>query len=137
MLKPEDNERLVRVTRGTPGGEMFRRYWLPALLSEELPEPDGAPVRVRLLCEDLIAFRDTNGVVGLLDAYCPHRRAPMFFCTGWSAQRGSCSEEFALWGACAVGCLRSGVAAPRHCRAPTPPRSAHAGDPVLVHGGGA
>ena len=79
MLKPEDNERLVRVTRGTPGGEMFRRYWLPALLSEELPEPDGAPVRVRLLCEDLIAFRDTNGVVGLLDAYCPHRRAPMFF----------------------------------------------------------
>jgi len=60
-------------------GEAFRRYWIPALLSEELAEPDGAPVRVRLLHEDLIAFRDTEGRVGIVDAYCPHRRAPMFF----------------------------------------------------------
>jgi phthalate 4,5-dioxygenase len=79
MLKREDNERLVRVGRGTPGGELMRRYWIPALLSSELPEPDGAPVRVRLLAEDLIAFRDTNGAVGLVEAYCPHRRAPLFF----------------------------------------------------------
>jgi phthalate 4,5-dioxygenase oxygenase subunit len=79
MLKPEDNERLVRVGPGTPAGELFRRYWQPALLSTEAPENDGAPVRVRLLGEDLIAFRDTNGRVGLVDAYCPHRRAPMFF----------------------------------------------------------
>jgi phenylpropionate dioxygenase-like ring-hydroxylating dioxygenase large terminal subunit len=57
----------------------MRRYWLPAALSEELAEPDGAPVRVRLLGEDLIAFRDSAGTVGLVDAYCPHRRAPMFF----------------------------------------------------------
>jgi phthalate 4,5-dioxygenase len=79
MLKPEENERLVRVGPGTPGGALFRRYWQPALLSEELPEPDCPPVRVRLLGEDLVAFRATDGSVGLVDAYCPHRRAPMFF----------------------------------------------------------
>jgi len=79
MLKVEDNERLVRVGPGTPAGELFRRYWQPALLSSELPEPDGAPVRVRMLGEDLIAFRDTEGEVGIIDAYCRHRRAPMFF----------------------------------------------------------
>ena len=79
MLKHEDNERLVRVGRGTPAGELFRRYWQPALLSAELPEPDGAPVRVRLLGEDLLAFRDSSGRVGLVDALCPHRRAPLFF----------------------------------------------------------
>lgn len=79
MLRPEDNERLVRVGPGTPGGELFRRYWQPALLSTEIPTNDGAPVRVRLLGEDLVAFRDTNGKIGLVDAFCPHRRAPMFF----------------------------------------------------------
>ncbi|MFZ9501880.1 MAG: Rieske 2Fe-2S domain-containing protein [Beijerinckiaceae bacterium] len=79
MLKPEDNEKITRVGPGTPGGEMFRRFWVPACLSSEAPEKDGPPVRVRLLGEDLIAFRDSNGDVGLIDAYCPHRRAPMFF----------------------------------------------------------
>ncbi|MBL8551306.1 MAG: Rieske 2Fe-2S domain-containing protein [Hyphomonadaceae bacterium] len=57
----------------------MRRYWQPALLSAELPEKDGAPVRVRLLGEDLLAFRATDGVVGLVEAFCPHRRAPLFF----------------------------------------------------------
>jgi phthalate 4,5-dioxygenase len=79
MLSPNDNERLVHVGRGTPAGELFRRYWQPACLSSELPEPDGPPIRVRLLGEDLIAFRDTNNRVALVDAYCPHRRAPLFF----------------------------------------------------------
>ena len=79
MLTSEQNERLAHVGPGTPLGETLRRYWLPALLSEELAEPDGPPVRVRLLGEDLIAFRDSNGAVGLVSAYCPHRRAPMFF----------------------------------------------------------
>ena len=77
MLKPEDNERLVRIGPGTPAGKLFRRYWMPAALSNELPEKDGEPLRVRLLGEDLIAYRDTNGDVGLVDAYCPHRRAPL------------------------------------------------------------
>src|SRR6185312_2906782 len=79
MLTAAQNERITRVGSGTPIGETFRRYWLPALLSEELEEADGAPVRVRLLGEDLVAFRDTAGEVGLVDAYCPHRRAPLFF----------------------------------------------------------
>jgi phthalate 4,5-dioxygenase oxygenase subunit len=79
VLKPQDNERITRVGPGTPMGELQRRYWIPALLSSELPENDGAPVRVRLLCEDLVAYRDSTGKVGLVDAYCPHRRAPMFF----------------------------------------------------------
>jgi phthalate 4,5-dioxygenase len=78
-MRQEDSERLVHVGPGTPAGELFRRYWQPAALSAELPECDGAPVRVRLLGEDLIAFRDTQGRVGLVDAYCPHRRAPLFF----------------------------------------------------------
>jgi phthalate 4,5-dioxygenase len=79
VLSIEENERLVRVGPGSPCGNMMRRYWQPALLSSEAPEADGAPVRVRLLGEDLIAFRATDGVVGLVDAFCPHRRAPLFF----------------------------------------------------------
>ncbi len=79
MLRPEDNVKITRVGPGTPCGELMRRYWQPFLLSSELPEADCPPVRVRLLCEDLVAFRDTDGRVGLIDAHCPHRRAPMFF----------------------------------------------------------
>jgi phthalate 4,5-dioxygenase oxygenase subunit len=77
MLSPADNEALVRVGAGTPMGELIRRFWLPALLSEELAERDGAPVRVRLLGEDLVAFRDTEGRVGLLEEHCPHRGASL------------------------------------------------------------
>ncbi len=78
MLRQEDNERLVRVGPGTPAGALFRRYWQPAALSSELAERDGPPIRVRLLGEDLIAFRDSDGRVGLVDAFCAHRRAPLF-----------------------------------------------------------
>ncbi|HYM19256.1 MAG TPA: Rieske 2Fe-2S domain-containing protein, partial [Micropepsaceae bacterium] len=78
MLSKEDNERLTRVGLGTPMGNVFRRYWLPALTSAELGRPDGAPVRLKMLGEELIAFRDTNGAVGVVDAFCPHRRAPLF-----------------------------------------------------------
>ena len=79
MLSREDNELLTRVGPGTPMGDTMRRYWLPALLSTELPENDGEPVRVKLLGEDLIAFRDTQGRIGLLDEFCPHRRVSLFF----------------------------------------------------------
>src|SRR4029450_12969263 len=79
MLSREDNERITRVGRSTPMGITMRRYWIPALLARELPEPDGAPVRVRILGEDLIAFRDTRGQVGLPDEFCPHRGASFFF----------------------------------------------------------
>jgi len=60
-------------------GTLFRRFWMPVLLAEELPNPDCDPVRVRILSEDLVAFKDTNGDVGVIDNFCPHRRASMFF----------------------------------------------------------
>jgi phenylpropionate dioxygenase-like ring-hydroxylating dioxygenase large terminal subunit len=79
MLSAEDNELLCRVGSGTPMGDLLRQYWMPALLSTELPEPDGSPVRVRLLGENLIAFRVTSGGVGLIRNACPHRGASLFF----------------------------------------------------------
>ena len=79
MLTREDNEMLTRVGPGTPMGELMREYWMPFGLSDELPEADCPPVRVMLLCEELVAFRDSNGKVGLLDNNCPHRRASLFF----------------------------------------------------------
>jgi phthalate 4,5-dioxygenase len=79
MLKKEENELVTLVGPGTPMGNTMRRYWMPALLSSELPNADSDPVRVRLLGEDLIAFRDTNGNVGLIKNNCPHRGASLFF----------------------------------------------------------
>jgi phenylpropionate dioxygenase-like ring-hydroxylating dioxygenase large terminal subunit len=79
MLAIEDNERVTRVGPGTPMGNTMRRYWIPALLAWELPEPDCPPVRVKLLGEELVAFRDTEGRIGLLDERCPHRRVSLFF----------------------------------------------------------
>jgi phenylpropionate dioxygenase-like ring-hydroxylating dioxygenase large terminal subunit len=73
MLSREENELLTRTGPRTAMGEAMRRYWIPALLVREIAEPDGPPVRVRLLGEDLVAFRDSNGRIGLLDEYCPHR----------------------------------------------------------------
>ena len=79
MLSQEDNELLTHVGRGTPTGDLLRRYWQPALLASELPGPDSDPLRVRLLGEDLVAFRDTSGRPGLLGAHCPHRGASLWF----------------------------------------------------------
>jgi phenylpropionate dioxygenase-like ring-hydroxylating dioxygenase large terminal subunit len=79
MLTREENELASRVGPGTPMGDLMRRYWIPALLSSELPAPDCDPVRVLLLGEKLIAFRDTSGQVGLLGNHCPHRGASLFF----------------------------------------------------------
>jgi phenylpropionate dioxygenase-like ring-hydroxylating dioxygenase large terminal subunit len=79
VLSAADNELLTRTGAGTAMGELFRRFWLPVLLSQELPDPDGPPVRVKVLGEDLVAFRDTDGRVGLLDPRCPHRGANLFF----------------------------------------------------------
>jgi nitrite reductase/ring-hydroxylating ferredoxin subunit len=79
MLTTENNEILTRVGPGSAMGGMFRHFWQPALLSEELPAPDCAPVRVRLMGENLVAFRDSAGKVGLLDGHCPHRLADLYF----------------------------------------------------------
>ncbi|MFN2460918.1 MAG: Rieske 2Fe-2S domain-containing protein [Candidatus Velthaea sp.] len=77
MLSTEENELLTHVTGNATMGQVLRRYWLPALLSEEVPEPDGTPVPVRLFGENLVAFRDTQGRVGLVDERCPHRLASL------------------------------------------------------------
>lgn len=78
MLTREENELVTKVGPGTPMGETLRRYWIPALLSWELPGPDCDPVRLRLLSEDLVAFRDTDGRIGIIDDACPHRLASMW-----------------------------------------------------------
>ncbi len=79
MLTAPENELLTGTGAGTPMGEYFRRFWQPAVLVEELPEPDDPPVRVKLMGENLVAFRDTEGRVGLVDARCPHRGADLFW----------------------------------------------------------
>jgi phthalate 4,5-dioxygenase len=78
MLTREENELLTRTDAGTPMGETMRRYWLPALLSSEVAEPDCSPVRLRLLGEALVAFRDTDGRIGILEEFCPHRRVSLW-----------------------------------------------------------
>jgi phthalate 4,5-dioxygenase oxygenase subunit len=79
MLSGADNFLLTRTGPNTPMGDLFRRFWHPVLLSAELPEPDGAPIRIMVLGEDLRAFRATDGTVGLVSPRCPHRGADLFF----------------------------------------------------------
>jgi len=78
MLTQAENETLTRTGPGTAMGAVFRCYWLPVLLSRELT-PDGPPLRVKVMGEDFIAFRDTEGRVGVVEPRCPHRGASLFF----------------------------------------------------------
>jgi nitrite reductase/ring-hydroxylating ferredoxin subunit len=79
VLPQEQNELLCRVGPGTAMGALMRRYWIPAAFTDQIAKPDSPPIRVRLLGEDLVLFRDTQGRVGLLDEKCPHRTASLFF----------------------------------------------------------
>ena len=79
MLSPEDNELLTRTDSGTPMGSLIRCYWVPALLSEEIPQPDCPPVRVRMLGEELVSFRDSQGRIGLIRERCAHRGTSLFY----------------------------------------------------------
>ncbi|MFT5531402.1 MAG: phthalate 4,5-dioxygenase oxygenase subunit, partial [Candidatus Poriferisodalaceae bacterium] len=72
MLSAADNALLTRTNRDQPMGQYFRRFWQPVALSGELVEPDGPPVKVDILGDEYVAFRDSNGALGLLDAHCPH-----------------------------------------------------------------
>src|ERR1700749_4132846 len=104
MITHEQNELLTRSGPGTPMGELFRRYWIPALLAEELPRPNCPPVRVQRLSEPLLAFRDTEGRMGLMNKFCAHRGVSLWFarneesglpCTyhGWKYDvNGQCVE---------------------------------------------
>jgi len=78
-MSPEENDLLCRVEGNAPMGQIMRRHWIAACLSEEVAEPDGAPVKARLLGEDLVVFRDSKGRLGVLDEYCTHRRASLLF----------------------------------------------------------
>ncbi len=79
MLTRAENDLLTQTGPGTPMGNLVRRYWIPALLSQELPKPDGPPLRLKLLGEKLIALRDSSGKVALFDPRCPHRGADLFY----------------------------------------------------------
>jgi phthalate 4,5-dioxygenase len=79
MLTHEQNELLVRTNAGTLMGDFFRRYWIPALHSWEIAEPDGPPVRVQIMGEKLVAFRDSKGRVGVVDEFCAHRGVSLWF----------------------------------------------------------
>jgi len=79
MLTREENDLLCRVEDDAPMGTIMRAHWIPALLSEEIEEPDGKPVRVRILGENYVAFRDTEGRIGFLDELCPHRKASLVY----------------------------------------------------------
>jgi phthalate 4,5-dioxygenase len=78
-MTPEENDLLCRVEGDAPMGQIMRRHWIAACLSEEVREADGAPVKIRLLGEDLVVFRDSKGRLGVLDEYCSHRRASLVF----------------------------------------------------------
>ena len=86
MLKKELNDLVTQTGPGTPMGNLFRRYWHPALLSEQLPGPDCEPVRLELLSEKMLAFRDTEGKLGLIDEFCAHRGVSLWF--GRNEQNG-------------------------------------------------
>ena len=77
MLTPEENELLCRVQGQAPMGQLMRRHWTPVCLIEEVSEPDGAPVKAQMFGEDLVVFRDTEGRVGVMGEYCPHRGASL------------------------------------------------------------
>ena len=79
MLKKEDNDLLTQTGPDSPMGQLFRCYWIPAMLAEELPSNDCPPVRVKLFSERLIAFRDTDGRLGLMDEFCAHRGVSLWF----------------------------------------------------------
>ncbi|MBV6272117.1 Rieske 2Fe-2S domain-containing protein [Alcaligenaceae bacterium CGII-47] len=77
MLTPEDNKLLCQVVDDAPMGQLMRRHWTPICLLEEVSEADGPPNKARVFGEDLVVFRDTNGRIGVMDEYCPHRRASL------------------------------------------------------------
>jgi phenylpropionate dioxygenase-like ring-hydroxylating dioxygenase large terminal subunit len=79
VLREEQNNLITQTGPGTPGGALFRSYWIPALLAEELPHNECAPVRVKLLSERLLAWRDTQGRLGLMDEFCAHRGVSLWF----------------------------------------------------------
>src|SRR5438105_1285657 len=128
MTSKEENDLLTRVGPDTPMGETLRRYWMPALLSWELPAPDCPPARVKLLGEELVAFRDSSGRVGLLAELCPHRRASLWL--GRNEQNGlRCAYhgwKYDVTGQC-IDQMNEPVSFASRIRAPAYPTHEHGG----------
>jgi nitrite reductase/ring-hydroxylating ferredoxin subunit len=114
MLTREENELITRTGPGTPMGDAMRRYWMPILLDREIAEPDGEPVKVQILGERLVALRDTDGPIGLLDEFCPHRRVSL-----WLGRNEECGLRCVYhgWKFDVNGnCRRSRAGSTRHMR---------------------
>ncbi|WP_297008081.1 Rieske 2Fe-2S domain-containing protein, partial [Thalassospira sp. UBA6510] len=79
MLSHEENDLLTRVTGDAPMGKLMRQHWTPVCLIEEVAEADGKPLLVEAVGNRYVAFRDSEGKLGLLDELCPHRRASLVF----------------------------------------------------------
>ena len=79
MISAQENDELTRTGAGTLMGDLFRRYWMPALHASEIAQPDCPPVRVKLLGESLVCFRDSKGDIGLVDEFCAHRGVSLWF----------------------------------------------------------
>src|SRR5918992_998911 len=104
MLSKEENELMTRVGPGTPAGEMLRRYWWPVAFTEVV-QPEARPIKVKLLGEEFVLFRDGSGKLGLLELHCSHRGTSLEFgrvekngirCCyhGWLYDRaGKCLEQ--------------------------------------------
>ena len=78
-MTPQQNDLLCRVENDAPMGKLMRQHWLPACMIEEVAERDCTPLKVRLLGENMVVFRDSDGRIGVLDEQCPHRRASLAF----------------------------------------------------------
>ncbi len=79
MITTEENELLCRVEKDAPMGQIMRHHWIPICLIEEIPEADGTPAKARILGEDLVVFRDSDGQAGVMSENCPHRGASLVF----------------------------------------------------------
>jgi phthalate 4,5-dioxygenase oxygenase subunit len=90
MLSAEENERLCQVGPGTVMGEVLRRYWVPAFQAGDLPEPDCPPIGFTVLGEDFVAFRDSQGRLGVLDELCATVVPPLSM---GASRRGACAAS--------------------------------------------
>ena len=79
MMTEEENQLLCKVEGNAPMGQLMRRHWQAVCLSEEVSEIDGAPVRARVLGEDLVVFKDSHGQVGVMGEFCPHRGVSLVY----------------------------------------------------------
>ena len=129
MMRSSDNETLTRVGRGTPMGEVMRRYWHPICTSEQIAKPDSDPLRCQLLGESFVAFRDTDGKVGVLEEFCMHRRVSLAL---GRVEKGGIRCLYHGWKFAADGTI---LDTPNHCDPRFRSRARAPAFPVVEAGG--